>query len=85
MSRKENEKSQKASKKSGFVKGEREDKKPLFSARQKKVLLIILIAMFILVPVIDVFRCKAACLKRIKTPYPEIACKYDCPWPWERK
>ena len=59
--------------------------KPLFSDRQKKILVIIIIAMFVLVPVIDNFRCKAACLKRIKTPYPEIACKYQCPWPWDGK
>ena len=64
------------------VKGE---KKPLFSDRQRKVFLVIVVAMFILVPVVDNFRCKAACLKRVKTPYPEIACKYECPWPWDRK
>ena len=67
------------------VKASKTEKKPLFSDRQRKVLLIVLVAMFILVPVIDNFRCKAACLKRIKTPYPEIACKYECPWPWDRK
>ncbi len=57
-------------------------KKPLLSDRQRKIFLIVILAMFILVPVADNFRCKAACLKRVKTPYPEIACKYQCPWPW---
>jgi hypothetical protein len=60
------------------------DKKPFLSGRQKRVLLITLIVMFIAVPIIDNFRCKAKCLKRVKTPYPEIACKYECPWPWEK-
>jgi hypothetical protein len=60
------------------------DKKPFLSDRQKKVLFIVLILMFILVPIIDNLRCKAACLKRVKTPYPEIACKYECPWPWQK-
>jgi len=77
MSKKE--KSAKASKRS------KEEKKPFLSDRQKKVFLIVLVAMFIIVPVVDNFRCKAACLKRVKTPYPEIACKYECPWPWDRK
>ena len=57
----------------------------LFSERQKRVLIIVIIAMFIMVPIVDNFRCKASCLKRIKTPYPEIACQFECPWPWERK
>ena len=61
-----------------------EVKKPLLSDRQRKVFLIVILAMFILVPVADNFRCKAACLKRVKTPYPEIACKYQCPWPWAK-
>ena len=85
MPRKENAKAEKYSRKSKSAQG---DKKMFLSDRQKKVFLILLIAMFILVPAVDlfnVFRCKAACLKRIKTPYPEIACKYQCPWPWERK
>ncbi|MBF0122136.1 MAG: hypothetical protein HQL21_01855 [Candidatus Omnitrophica bacterium] len=60
------------------------EKKPMLSDRQKKVLLIVILAMFVLVPVFDVIRCKASCLKRVKTPYPEIACKYQCPWPWEK-
>jgi hypothetical protein len=85
MPRKENEKPEKGPKKSRSPKGDKEPKKPLFSNRQMKVFLIILIAMFILVPVVDVVRCKAACLKRVKTPYPEIACKYQCPWPWDKK
>jgi hypothetical protein len=63
----------------------KEDLKPPFlSQRQRKVFLIVIVAMFILVPVVDNFRCKAACLKKVKTPYPEIACKYQCPWPWAR-
>lgn len=61
-----------------------EVKKPLLSDRQRKIFLIVILAMFILVPIADNFRCKAACLKRVKTPYPEIACKYQCPWPWAR-
>jgi hypothetical protein len=60
------------------------DKKPFLSDRQRKVLLIVLIVMFIAVPVIDNLRCKVKCLKRVKTPYPEIACRYECPWPWEK-
>lgn len=60
------------------------ERKPLLSDRQKKVLLIVILAMFVLVPVVEVIRCKAGCLKRVKTPYPEIACKYQCPWPWEK-
>jgi hypothetical protein len=60
------------------------DKKPFLSDRQKKVLLTVIIVMFIAVPIVDNFRCKAACLKRVKTPYPEIACKYQCPWPWQK-
>ncbi|NTV29607.1 MAG: hypothetical protein HGA80_05960 [Candidatus Omnitrophica bacterium] len=67
------------------AKGAKETGKTFLSDRQKRVLLIVIVAMFVLVPVADNFRCKAACLKRIKTPYPEIACKYECPWPWERK
>ena len=63
-------------------------KKTFFSERQKKVLLFVLVVMLVAVPVIDMVRtnlhCKAECLKRKKTPYPEIACKYDCPWPWEK-
>jgi hypothetical protein len=60
------------------------DKKPLLSDRQRRVLLIVLVIMFIAVPIIDNLRCKAACLKRVKTPYPEIACRYECPWPWQK-
>ena len=60
------------------------DKKPFLSDRQKKVLLTVVIVMFIAVPIVDNLRCKAACLKRVKTPYPEIACKYECPWPWQK-
>lgn len=62
-----------------------EEKKPLLSDRQKKVFLLVIGLMLLLVPMVDNFRCKAACLKKVKTPYPEIACKYQCPWPWERK
>ncbi|MBF0387175.1 MAG: hypothetical protein HQL20_04895 [Candidatus Omnitrophica bacterium] len=61
-----------------------EVKKTLLSDRQKKIFLIVILAMFILIPIVDNLRCKAACLKRVKTPYPEIACKYQCPWPWAR-
>jgi hypothetical protein len=64
---------------------DKEVKPPLFSDRQRKVFLIVILAMFILVPIIDNLRCKAQCLKRVKTPYPEIACKYECPWFWEKK
>ena len=78
-------KKEKSGKPAKGAKAAKSEKKPLFSDRQRKVLLIILVAMFILVPVVDNFRCKAACLKRVKTPYPEIACKYECPWPWDRK
>ena len=75
----------KSGKPSKGAKGAKDEKRPLFSDRQKKVLLIVIVAMFVLVPIADNFRCKAACLKRVKTPYPEIACKYECPWPWDRK
>lgn len=61
-------------------------RKPFLSDRQRKVLLIIILAMLILVPVIQVIKCKSECLKKkMNAPYPEIACKYDCPWPWERR
>ena len=63
----------------------KEEKKPLFSDRQKQVLLIVIVLMLLLVPVVSNFRCKAECFKKVKTPYPEIACKYQCPWPWEKK
>lgn len=65
----------------------KEQKKPFLSDRQKKVLLVIVIAMVFLVPVWNNLRCKAACLKKVKTPYPEIACKYECPWlwPWQQR
>ncbi len=60
----------------------KEEKKPFFSDRQKKVLLVVLIAMFFLVPLVNNFRCKAVCLKRVKMPYPESACGIECPWLW---
>ena len=60
------------------------DKKPFMSDRQKKVLLTVLVALFLAVPIVDNLRCKAACMKRVKTPYPEIACRYECPWPWQK-
>jgi hypothetical protein len=63
----------------------KEKKQPFLSDRQKTVLLAMLVLMFIAVPVVDNFRCKSACLKRTKTPYPEIACKYQCPWPWQKQ
>jgi len=65
------------------VKG-KSNKETFLSDRQKRALLIALIVMLIAVPIVDNLRCKAACLKRIKTPYPEIACKYECPWPWQK-
>ncbi|MFH0753330.1 MAG: hypothetical protein V2A70_02045 [Candidatus Omnitrophota bacterium] len=66
------------------VKQENAVRKTFLSDRQKKVLLVILVLLFISVPVIDILRCKAACMKRVKTPYPEIACRYECPWPWQK-
>jgi hypothetical protein len=60
------------------------NKESFLSDRQKRALLIVLIVMLVAVPIVDNLRCKAACLKRIKTPYPEIACKYECPWPWQK-
>ena len=59
-------------------------RKPLLSDRQKKMLLVVLVVSFCAVPLIDTVRCKAACMKRVKTPYPEIACRYECPWPWQK-
>ncbi len=59
-------------------------KRPLMSDRQKRVLLGILVLLLFTVPVVDILRCKAACMKRVKTPYPEIACRYECPWPWQK-
>ena len=59
-------------------------KKPLMSDRQKRVLLIVLVILLFTVPLADILRCKAACMKRVKTPYPEIACRYECPWPWQK-
>ncbi len=66
------------------AKQDKAQKKPFLSDRQRQVLLGILVFLFIAVPVIDIFRCKAACMKRVKTPYPEIACRYECPWPWQK-
>lgn len=63
---------------------EKADKKPFMSDRQKQVLLVVLVVLFCLVPIVENFRCKAACMKRVKTPYPEIACRYECPWPWQK-
>lgn len=59
-------------------------RKPLMSDRQKRVFLVILVVLLFTVPVVDILRCKAACMKRVKTPYPEIACRYECPWPWQK-
>ena len=70
--------------KKGDVKKDKLPRKPLLSDRQKKVLLVILVLSFCAVPLIDTIRCKAACMKRVKTPYPEIACRYECPWPWQK-
>ncbi|MBF0569365.1 MAG: hypothetical protein HQL18_01130 [Candidatus Omnitrophica bacterium] len=73
----------KKNKSSKSAKGE---KKSLFSERQKVVLLVVLLLMICCVPIFDSYRaCKAKCLQRIKTPYPEIACKYERCWPWEKK
>ena len=60
------------------------ERKALLSDRQRKVLLIVLAVSLLAVPLVDNIRCKAACMKRVKTPYPEIACRYECPWPWQR-
>jgi hypothetical protein len=78
MARKENRERRKAEKQS------KSQKKPFMSDRQKRVLLGVLVLLVLAVPVIDVLRCKAACMKRVKTPYPEIACRYECPWPWQK-
>jgi hypothetical protein len=78
MARKENRERRKVSKQV------RADKKPFMSDRQKRVLLGVLVVLVLAVPIIDNFRCKAACMKRVKTPYPEIACRYECPWPWQK-
>ncbi len=63
---------------------EKAPRKPLLSDRQRKVVLAVLVIAVCAVPVIDILRCKAACMKRVKTPYPEIACRYECPWPWQK-
>ena len=78
MARKENRERKKASKQAAA------EKKPFMSDRQKRVLLGVLVLLILAVPVVDNFRCKAACMKRVKTPYPEIACRYECPWPWQK-
>ena len=78
MARKENRERKKASKQAAA------DKKPFMSGRQKRVLLGVLVVLILAVPVVDNFRCKAACMKRVKTPYPEIACRYECPWFWQK-
>jgi hypothetical protein len=78
------------SRKSGKSSRKAGEKKPLagrpqfFSPRQVRVFLIVMALMLFWVLVADTVRCKAACLKRVKTPYPEIACKYQCPWFWEK-
>jgi len=78
MARKENRERRKASKQA------RAEKRPFMSDRQKRVLLGVLVLLVLAVPTIDIVRCKAACMKRVKTPYPEIACRYECPWPWQK-
>jgi hypothetical protein len=78
MARKENRERRNAEKQSKV------GKKPFMSDRQKRVLLGVLVLLVLAVPVIDILRCKAACMKRVKTPYPEIACGYECPWPWQK-
>ena len=78
MARKQNRERRKASK------GSSAQKKPFMSDRQKRVLLGVLVLLVLAVPVVDILRCKAACMKRVKTPYPEIACRYECPWPWQK-
>jgi hypothetical protein len=78
MARKENRERRKSDKQA------KAPKKPFMSDRQKRVLLGVLVLLVLAVPTIDIFRCKAACMKRVKTPYPEIACRYECPWPWQK-
>ena len=78
MARKQNRERRKAAKEANA------QKKPFMSDRQKRVLLGVLVLLVLAVPVIDILRCKAACMKRVKTPYPEIACRYECPWPWQK-
>ncbi len=62
--------------------------KPFLSSRQRVIFLAILIILICTVsvagPMVKAFYCKAACMKRVKTPYPEIACRYECPWPWQK-
>ena len=65
-------------------KSDKTARQPLLSDRQRHVLLIVLAALVLAVPVIDNIRCKTACMQRVKTPYPEIACGYECPWPWQK-
>jgi hypothetical protein len=65
-------------------KGAKAAKKALLSDRQRHVLLIVLAVLLLAVPVVENIRCKAACMQRVKTPYPEIACGYECPWPWQK-
>jgi predicted nucleic acid-binding Zn ribbon protein len=46
---------------------------------------LLLILLVLAIPIIDNTRCKTACMKRVKSPYPEIACRYECPLPWESR
>ena len=60
------------------------EQKTFLSPIQRKALVVGIIVLCLLVPIVKTIRCKMACLKKVKTPYPEIACKYECPWFWER-
>lgn len=60
------------------------EQKTFLSDRQKKILVIVTVVLLLAVPLGQTIRCKMACMKRVKTPYPEIACKYECPWFWEK-
>lgn len=67
------------------IKKLQKEQKPFLSNRQKKVFLILVVLMILAVPMFNTFHCRAKCLKRVKTPYPEIACRYECPWFWQKK
>jgi predicted nucleic acid-binding Zn ribbon protein len=46
---------------------------------------LITIGLLALKPLKDAKECRSACMQRVKTPYPEVACKYECPMPWEKE
>ena len=66
---------------------EQKKKNAFYSKVEKWTILSVLfiVAGFILYPWVLHWNCKIQCLKTFKGPYPEIACKYQCPSPLQGK